>query len=103
MTRLFPVLWLLTALAGCTTYKLWSEADADQDVGMVKLSYEYRKFENPMVDERAAIETARERCRGWGYPDARRKAEERICRDGSDGDCRRWEVIREYRCAEKQR
>ena len=34
---------------------------------MLQLSYEYRRFENPQVDERAGIQLARERCRDWGF------------------------------------
>jgi hypothetical protein len=91
------------AVAGCTTYKLWTEFDADPREGTIQLGYEYRKFENPQVDERAAIETARERCAEWGYKGAQRIREERICLDGtpdgSKGDCSKWRVIRTYRCA----
>lgn len=89
---------LLLALAGCTTYKLWSVADSDRDTASVALFYEYRKFESPQVDERAGLQMARERCRDWGYPGAQRKGEDRQCVDGGEPDCSRWRVIREYRC-----
>ena len=99
MTRLVPVLAALAVAAGCvTTYKTWTETDADREQGMLKLSYQYRHFENPQVDERAAIQAARERCRDWGYADARRKAEERSCVDGQQNDCSKWQVTREYAC-----
>jgi hypothetical protein len=88
----------LPALAGCTTYKLWSVADSDQETATVALFYEYRKFESPQVDERAGVEMARERCRDWGYPGAQRKGEDRKCLDGDDNKCSRWRVVREYRC-----
>ena len=86
------------AVVGCTTYKLWAETDADQAAGTVQLSYEFRKYENPQVDERAAIETARERCAGWGFKDAQRNGEDRACLDGTKSDCAKWRVTREYRC-----
>ena len=98
MTRLVPVLAALAAIAGCTTYKMWTESDSDQQQGMVKLSYQYRSFENPQPDERAAIQSARERCRDWGFKDASRKAEERTCVDGQKNDCSKWQVTREYTC-----
>jgi hypothetical protein len=97
-----PSLLLLAAtvwVAGCTTYKLWSMAESDQDTGTVALAYEYRKYESPQVDERAGVEMARERCKDWGYPHAQRKGEDRQCIDGDELDCARWRVIREYRCA----
>ena len=89
----------MLAAAGCTTYKLWTEADADPREGTLQLAYEYRKFENPQVDERAGIETARERCADWGYKaGAQRGGEERICLDGTKADCSKWRVLRTYRC-----
>ncbi|MEO8018384.1 MAG: YecR family lipoprotein [Pseudomonadota bacterium] len=97
MNRLL-LLVMLSSLAGCTTYKLWSEAESDQDQGVVRLSYEYRKFESPQVDERAGIQMARERCRDWRYQDAQRKGEDRQCLDGVKSDCGKWLVTREYRC-----
>ena len=97
MTRLILIA-VVCGLAGCTTYKLWNEADSDQDTGTVQLSYEYRKFESPQVDERAGTAMARERCGDWGFPNAQRKGEDRQCIDGVKGDCSKWRVIREYRC-----
>jgi hypothetical protein len=102
----FPLVLSCAALAlaaGCTTYKLWSEGDSDSDLGVVRLTYEYRKFENPQVDERAGIELARERCRDWNYTQAQRKGEQRLCVDGDAADCRKWQVIREYRCTRAER
>ena len=104
MTRKFPtfaatIVAAGAVLAGCTTYKLWTESDSDQNAGTLQLSYDYRKFENPQVDERAGTELARERCADWGFRNgAARKGEERTCVDGAQGDCAKWRVVREYRC-----
>jgi hypothetical protein len=97
---MFPLLAAGAALAGCTTYKMWNEYGSDQDQGTVQLSYEYRRYENPQVDERGGVGMAKERCADWGYRDAQRKAEDRECIDGTPGDCSKWRVIREYRCLE---
>ena len=86
------------SLAGCTTYKLWTEYDATPEMGLIQLAYEYRKFESPQVDERGGTEMAKERCADWGFKSATRKSEERICLDGLPSDCSRWRVVREYRC-----
>jgi hypothetical protein len=98
MSRLLLICVVL-GLGGCTTYKLWNEAGSDQDSGTVSLSYEYRKFESPQVDERAGIEMARERCKDFGYPNAARKGEDRKCTDGPESSCSKWLVTREYRCS----
>ena len=89
---------VVISLAGCTTYKLWNEAGSDSDLGTVRLSYEYRKYESPVVDERAGIQMARERCKDFGFPNAQRKGEERECLNGTPEDCSKWLVTREYRC-----
>ena len=100
MTRLLLIVTVL--LAGCTTYKLWNEGDSDSDSGIVRLTYEYGKFESPQVDERAGVEQAKERCRDWGFPaNAQRKGEDRKCINGDDANCSRWLVIREYRCVKE--
>ena len=93
---------LALAIAGCTTYKIWSESDADERAGTIQLSYEYRRFENPQVDERGGLEMAKERCAGWGYATAQRNGEERSCLDGTKSDCSKWRVTREYRCAKNR-
>jgi hypothetical protein len=98
MIRLLPILAILAVAAGCTTYKTWTEYGGGQDEGVLRLSYEFRRFESPQVDERAGIQLARERCRDWGYKDAQRKGEDRECIDGTTSDCSKWRVIREYRC-----
>ena len=98
MTRPIIVLLMFSALAACTTYKLWSEAEGSEEEGVARLSYEYRRFESPQVDERAGVNMARDRCKDWGYKDAHRKGEDRQCIDGTQSDCSKWRVIREYRC-----
>ncbi len=59
----FLFIAVLVSITGCTTYKLWNDAGSDSDLGTVKLSYEYRKYESPQVDERAGVQMARERCK----------------------------------------
>jgi hypothetical protein len=98
MNRVSLILAVLAMITGCTTYKLWTESDYSQELGTVQLSYEYRKFENPQVDERAGTEMARERCEEWGFKSATRKAEDRVCIDGLENACKKWRVTREYRC-----
>jgi hypothetical protein len=97
MNRL-PLFAIIVLAAGCTTYKLWTESGSDSDAGLLQLSYEYRKYESPQPDEREAIQMARERCRDWRFTDAHRKGEKRECIDGTEANCSRWRVTREYRC-----
>jgi hypothetical protein len=104
MQATFRTLILVVTLlaAGCTTYKLWNEYESSEEQGTVQLSYEYRKFESPQVDERAGTSMARERCADWGFRNAQRKGEDRECVDGDKDHCAKWRVIREYRCLDKK-
>jgi len=104
MPRLLLILAATVALAACETlpgfnsYKMWTESSSDSDLGLLQLSYEFRKWENPQPDERAASSMARERCKDWGFKDAARKSEDRSCLEGTSADCSRWRVTREYQC-----
>jgi len=99
-----PILILAAVvLAGCTTYKLWTESGSSEEEAVVRLTYEYRRFESPQVDERAGIDMARDHCKDWGSPAATRKGEARQCTDGTASDCSKWRVVREYRCLEQKR
>lgn len=98
MPRPFLILAAAAVIAGCTTYKLWTESETDAELGIVQLSYEYGKFESPQVDERAGVSMARDRCHEWGFPDAQRKGEDRQCIQGIESSCSRWKVLREYQC-----
>ncbi len=99
MTRALPIFAVLAVLAGCTTYKFWTESDSDQQAGTISISYEFRRFENPQVDDRAATTLVRERCADWGFRQgATREGEARACIDGTNERCNRWRVTREYRC-----
>lgn len=99
MTRNFALVAALTVLAACTTFKFWTESDSDQQAGTIEISYEFRRFENPQVDERAATTLVRDRCADWGFRNgASREGESRTCIDGTQDNCSRWRVTREYRC-----
>ncbi|WP_083303965.1 YecR family lipoprotein [Neisseria sp. HMSC068C04] len=38
--------------------------------GIVTLSYEYTMFQQPVIDEAKATQTALQRCQSWGYSSA---------------------------------
>jgi len=97
MYRLILILAAI-AMVACTTYKSWTPAGDSEEEGVVSLSYEYRRYESPQVDERAGLSMARDRCKDWGYHNAQRKGEDRQCKEGTQSDCSKWLVIREYRC-----
>ena len=97
--RKLLILAALATLAACTTFKFWTESDSNQQEGTIEIAYEFRRFENPQVDERAAASLVRDRCADWGFRNgAARQGEARTCIDGTGDNCSRWRVTREYRC-----
>ncbi len=99
MKRKLLILAALATLAACTTFKFWTESDSNQQEGTIEIAYEFRRFENPQVDERAAASLVRDRCADWGFRNgAARQGEGRTCIDGTGDNCSRWRVTREYRC-----
>ena len=61
---------LLLALGGCATTPHWGVSGGDREHGVVRVSYEYPEFHQPALTEEQAMQTAVNRCNGWGYDDA---------------------------------
>jgi hypothetical protein len=107
-TDFFPARLLaamsLAALAilatGCaTTGKQWTEARGDRERGVVRVSYEFPEFHEPVVSDGEATKLALQRCETWGYDDAEPIAGQlRQCSNMDNGDCDLWRVTREFQC-----
>lgn len=93
------VLISLANLAGCATAKQWSVSGGDRAAGLVRISYEYPEFKEPVLSDSQAAELAASRCDQWGYDDAEPIAGQiRQCSSMAAGDCDLWRVTREYQC-----
>ena len=64
------VSFMVVLISGCTAKKDWVATGGSRADGIMKLSYEYRSFETPEVNEQQAIKMATERCARWGYTSA---------------------------------
>lgn len=86
-------------LQGCAVSKDWSATGGSRADGIVKLSYQYRYDEKPILDELQAIDLAASRCKVWGYKSASAFGGAfRKCIAASYGSCDEWLVTKEYQC-----
>ena len=70
--------------------------------GTVQLSFEHGSLEKPQLDEAQGLETARVRCRAWGYSDAQTfGGMARNCQLANQYGCTRWYVTINYQCLGK--
>lgn len=89
----------VVALAGCATSQQWNVNHSDRDLGVVRVSYEFPEFHEPVVSEQQATKLALQRCEMWGYDDAEPIAGQlRQCSNMDNGDCDLWKVTREFQC-----
>jgi YecR-like lipoprotein len=97
--RLASLITLAAAITGCTTSKHWTVTGAQREEGLVRVSYEYPEFHEPVLSEKQAATLAQNRCEGWGYDDAEPIAGQlRQCSNMDDGNCNLWMVTREFQC-----
>jgi YecR-like lipoprotein len=88
-----------TILVGCAVAKEWSATGGSRSDGMVKLSYEIKEFEKPILDEQQGINLATQRCRAWGYSGAESfGGVTRQCNRDNGAGCSQWLVTKEYQC-----
>jgi hypothetical protein len=97
--RLVCLIAFISTLGGCATGKSWSVTGGERDAGLVRVSYEYPEYREPVVSEQQAEQLAEHRCEGWGYDDAEPIAGQlRRCSNMDDGNCNLWMVTREFQC-----
>lgn len=99
MRRAALLLSVVTVVAGCATVSQMTATGGSRADGIVKLSFEVGMFDRVQIDEASALETARGRCRVWGYNDAEPfGGVTRQCNQPSGYGCMQWFVTREYQC-----
>jgi hypothetical protein len=97
--RKLAAVFAMSLVAGCATTAAYQAVGGSRSDGVVRLAFEYGMFENPRVDETAALTTARERCRVWGYTDAEAfGAATTTCAAYNGYGCARTMVTKEYQC-----
>ena len=87
------------ALQGCAVQKEMVATGGSRADGTVKLGYDFRTYEKPVIDMRQGTATAAERCRTWGYSGAEPfGGQTEVCNDSSKDGCTRWHVTVEFQC-----
>jgi YecR-like lipoprotein/PDZ domain len=90
----------LATLCGCATQKSLAITGGSRSDGLIELSYEATKFEQPNINYQQAAELALKRCEAWNYSDAEALGgyQGQCSRFGKLDACTRWFVIVRYQC-----
>ncbi len=98
--RRLAILLSLLAAAGCaSTPDFLNASGSDRDLGIVRVSYEYAKETDPVLDDAHAVRIAENRCESWGYEHAELiPGNLRNCSVKTGERCEVWKVTREYQC-----
>ncbi len=83
-----------------TSSKKWSAIGGNG--GTVKLAYEHGIFQQVEVDEKQAIELAKQRCKDWGYSDAKSFEELKKCISFGNYGCDAYQVTKDFQCINKK-
>ena len=95
----FAILPVFLALAACASAPSWNPSNSNRELGLVRVSYEYARFQEPTMSDAQAVQLAQSRCSTWGYAQAEMiPGELRDCSVKDGESCELWKVTREYRC-----
>ena len=86
-------------LLGCAVTKEYAATGGSRADGIIKLSYEQRRFEIPNINEQQGLNLARDRCKSWGYNDAQSFGGViRTCNESGLSSCEQWLITKDYQC-----
>ena len=98
--RLIALVLIAATFAGCASSRHWTESQSNREMGVVRVSYEFPEFHEPVLSDAQANKLALSRCEGWGYDQAEPIAGQlRQCSNMDNGDCDLWKVTREFQCS----
>ena len=94
------VLAAVLALSGCAVNKNWTPTGGSKADGVVRLSYQVKEMEQPILNEEEAIALATRRCASWGYSGAEAfgGTTSQCIQGGGFGGCSQRQVTKEYQC-----
>ncbi len=96
---LLPVL----VVGACTSHKIMIPISGSKADGIVKMAYEYKPFESPVVNQDASRLQAAKRCQAWGYSEAEAfGTNSRQCVLNYGFGCEKYRVTTEYQCIGQQ-
>ncbi len=86
-------------LTGCAVPKDMVAIGGSKADGTVKMGYEYRMFEQPVVNAEQGKQGALARCAAWGYTDAEAfGGQTSVCNESNSSGCAKTLVTVEYQC-----
>jgi len=89
----------VSCMGGCATQKVLVPTGGSRADATVDMSYDVAGLERAKMYPQQGIESARERCKAWGYADAQPfGGEVRTCNQPSQYGCVAWHVTMKYQC-----
>jgi len=99
MRKVIMAFMAASAVGACATNVTMQPIGGSRADGVVRLAFTYGMFENPRVDQAAALASARQRCQSWGYTDAEPfGGAVTQCQQMSGYGCAQTMVTVEYQC-----
>lgn len=93
------LLGVFVTLAACATTKQMAPLGGSRADGIVKLGFTHAPHETFTVNEIAALSSAKDRCRAWGYENADPFGDAvKRCISQTADSCTQFEVTRQYQC-----
>lgn len=90
----------LTLLTGCAVKKDFYAMGGSRADGTVSMAYDFKQFEQPVVNHQQALSIAKQKCSVWGYDNTEAFGGQTVnCqqRDGF-GNCVAGQVVIQYQC-----
>lgn len=97
--QLIVIFFTTAFIAGCATIKIPQATGGSRADGIVEMSYSYDPFEIPEVQWDQALRDATERCKDWGYQQAKHfNGSRKECESYYNGNCTSTLVTIKYQC-----
>jgi len=89
----------ILGISGCATPVDWAATGGSRADGTIKLSYQYIRFQKPVVNSQQGIDLATRKCQAWGYTSAEAfGGATQACNGFDSSGCNSWIVTAEYQC-----
>ena len=97
--RFCTLIAFMVFFQGCSVNKQLIPTGGSRADGIVKLSYEYGLFEQPVLNPQQGYQAAKQRCIAWGYTDTEAFGGQITqCINFNRNGCNRWIATLEFQC-----
>ena len=100
MRKLTLILMISLSVTGCAVRKDFYASGGSRSDGSIDMAYNFRQFEQPVVNYDQAKNIARDKCKVWGYQDAEMfgGATQNCQQFNGYGNCVAGQMVVKYQC-----